>query len=222
MRIARKLLFVALAALAAMAFSATTASAIDHTPEETTTIKNESTGVACTTATKTSGGGCTIHATGEVELWGDVFGVSVLGSNCITEFTGRVGGDGKGFVDTVLLSDHAGVNDCTRTPCNLPWDAQAKERLGGHEVLESTFCVTGGPTTEVCHVELPIFKIGPHDYKAAHETTGNDFSTTNEDHIITATAGEIDGGISTDITGTTECRVIGTIDLELKPIEIVH
>jgi hypothetical protein len=211
-----------LAALAAMAFSATTASAIDHTAEETAIVKNESTGVACTTATKTSGGGCTIHATGEVELWGDIFGSSVLASGCITEFTGRVGGNGIGFVDTVVLSDHAGVNDCTRTACQLPWNWALRERIGGHEVYELTMCFSGPFGDEVCGVELPIFKTGVHDYEAAHETTGGDFSTTSEDHITTATAAEIDGGISTDILNVTECRVIGKLHLEGKPIEIVH
>jgi hypothetical protein len=172
-------------ALAAMAFSAVSASA--------TTVTTEPGGVACPALTATAGG-CVLHASGEVLLQGHVFGIESTASDCNLELTGRVDSTGAGKVDKAVFSHHAGLTDCTRTPCLLPWTATLTGSKGAF-VVTSTFCVLNGTTQQTCTVALPVNESG-HTY-------GSSFH-------VTATAN----------TNAPNCEVEGQLNLEGTALEL--
>jgi hypothetical protein len=169
MRIARKMILVAAMALAAMAFSAASASAL--------TASTEPSGALCPALTAT-GGGCVLHAWGEVQLQGHVFGVESVASDCNVEFTGRVDSTGTGKVDKAVLTHHLNQTDCTRTPCNLPWNTKVTAVSPGDDTkgftLATTFCVsTSGGTIQTCTVALPITESG-HTYSGIFHVSASD------------------------------------------------
>jgi hypothetical protein len=157
MRIARKLILVAAMALVAMAFSAASASAVSVTTEP---------GGADCPDLSGSTGGCALHANGEVQLQGHLFGVESTSSDCNVELTGRVNKAGVGQVDAAKFTDHAGIDDCTRTECGLPWGATISGTNPTFAV-NSTFCVqTSNGTQQTCTVALPITESG-HSYSSS-------------------------------------------------------
>jgi hypothetical protein len=137
----------------AMALSAPSASAL--------TVNDESTSTACP-ALSGSGGGCSLHVNGEVQLQDHVFGVETTSSDCVVELNGRIGGNGTGKVDTVTFSDHGVANDCQRSSCDVPWDVTLTSS-GGVPYMTSGFCASDGANKQSCKVTLAVQESG-HTY----------------------------------------------------------
>lgn len=151
MRIARKITLLCLTALAAMAFAATSASAVE--PVELT---DEHTGASCDP--------CLVHVVGESELHaGGVFRIST----CEDEFLATLDSSGSGFVHHYAnVATHAGF-DCTRQNCNevgeavgeSEWDATGAEEVGVNEVaLTVRFCLDAksNPDGTGLHCDAPV------------------------------------------------------------------
>jgi hypothetical protein len=186
MRNARKALLLAAAALAVMAFAASSVSA------QTLTINNETNGGACGAAptknasTHAVSGGCFIHANGEgnIELRKHVFGIEDHITSCTNEFSGHVGTAGTGFITNQVLGGAA----CTRKPCEevngvgatvkSPWPATgaegtSQEPQGGESAfLQTTFCVqplAAGSSPESCTIKVPFGETATnHRYEFGH------------------------------------------------------
>jgi hypothetical protein len=158
MRITRQLFHAIALALVVVALSAGSTSAA--------TVTVEATGVACPALT-TTGGGCAFHVAGEVDYQGHVFGVEQTTMTCNMELVGRFGGNGAGKVDSATFTDHAGVNDCTRVPCNLPWDVAVTGSSGAY-ALSWTLCQWPGEggNPQVCTVSVPLTAVG-HAYSSS-------------------------------------------------------
>jgi hypothetical protein len=162
MRIARKLFLLALVAVAAMAFAASTASAqgIEVLHEDAPGQPHCGDGITQE--------GCLIHAEGEILLGGHVFGIEATVSNCHVEMEAHIEGDGGISVESVVLTDHPGVDDCVRQPCQLPWlgNGEEDDPEGSGEVVHAIFCIepVGGGTDQVCDVEVPLATTGDHQY----------------------------------------------------------
>jgi hypothetical protein len=159
MRNVRKLVLLAVMALAAMALAAPSASALE--------ITNEAGGAHCAAVTLNGSdvdGGCLTHATsnGTIELRKHVFGVESTITTCDNEFTGRVNEDASGYIFEQVLSG-AG---CTRQACvvsgeGTPWAANGTETLGSNPTsgtLTTNFCVepVGGGSDETCEIDVPF------------------------------------------------------------------
>jgi hypothetical protein len=138
MRIARKMLLLALTAMAAMAMAASTASA------QTVEITNEATGTHCGAVTLTGhtvSGGCLLHAASTSDVVLEAFGS--VSSVCANEFTGRTHEDGGGYLFNQTLTGP----DCDTAPCTeaggvkRPWPATISEEGPGALTLEANFCV---------------------------------------------------------------------------------
>jgi hypothetical protein len=158
MRNTQKTALAVLATLAITALYAASASAVS--------VRTEPEGVPCPALTAT-GGGCAVHVSGEADLHGHVFGIESVASACNFEVSGRVNGSGSGFWDKVVLSDHAGVNDCLRTPCNLPWAFSIAGTSATGYTRTLTFCITpdSGGSNQTCTVTLPVTVSG-HSYSS--------------------------------------------------------
>jgi len=146
MRIARKLTLLAVTAVAAMAMMASTASAV--------TVTNEG-GSACSALVAgdhTYTGGCLLSASSPagnpVELRA-LFGIMYL---CDNVFTGRVNGNGEGFIYNQTLRAPGTLNPCQIQPQNesdghaRPWPAELTAENGcgaGCDTMEAVFSVTG-------------------------------------------------------------------------------
>lgn len=132
MSIARKLLFAALAAMAAMAMAASSAVAND-TPVE---IIDEHTGQHCGTLGSTD---CHIVAesTGEIEL--EAFGA--VRSICHNSYELELDESGEG---QIVEQDLTGT-DCITPPCGgsspTPWDVHDLVEEDGELYLTAAFCV---------------------------------------------------------------------------------
>jgi hypothetical protein len=167
MSILRKLALLSVMALAAMAFSATSASA---TPLE---VQHESTGVHCGFTPNTD---CNVHAQGEDSL--EIFGITL--STCQTEFNAEIFEDGTGWIHA-NFQDHPTDGDCTRIECNgvnEPIEEAEFEILSGADAPEETgtnagtmvvrFCLddTSNPDETGIHCTAPVTVLEPtlHDY----------------------------------------------------------
>jgi hypothetical protein len=186
MSTSRKVALLAAAALAVMAFAASSVSA------QGLIISNETGGGLCGAAptknatTHAVSGGCFIHATGEgnVELRKHVFGIESHITSCTNEFWGNVGTTGTGFiVDQVLGGASCIRKACAETNGNgftvkSPWPATGKEATsqepqgGENEVLETTFCVQpvmGAGGQEMCTINVPFGETATnHRYEFGH------------------------------------------------------
>jgi hypothetical protein len=174
MRNVRKVMLLAVAAMAVTAFAASSASAL--------TVTKEAGGAACGTASMSGtgvSGGCLVHATSEaagVVLKKHVFGVESTITTCNNEFWGRVGTTGTGFILEQVLSG-AG---CARQPCKAasgeaqPWGASSTETGAaqeGGEFLTTNFCVEPipGGTDETCEIDIPFNETATlHRYEFGH------------------------------------------------------
>jgi hypothetical protein len=169
MRIARKLFLLSAMALAAMAFSATSASAQIE-------VYGEPSGDPCSDVTftppTTVEGGCHVEFVGEevpLEVHAPIIPTGEMRiSNCDVHLEAYVGPAGEGYITSAALTDtgDAGVG-CTRKPCRtaagtfLPWEIHIVEEAPGDESVEATFCLV--PTTSAdgtagtpCTVHLPL------------------------------------------------------------------
>ena len=187
MRLARKLFLLAAMAIAALAMTASTASAQivelseeggDHCPAVVKNVHDVT-------------GGCHIEfeSENEVPLVANVPGVGVVTlSNCEVHIEARVGEDGEGWVTQALLTGHPAPSvPCTRTPCDeaapshveLPWEIHIEEDGPGLDFADVRFCLRPvandeGVGNSFCTVHLPISDNGNHDYEIGH-TPSEDF-----------------------------------------------
>jgi hypothetical protein len=170
MGIARKATLAVAVALIAMALSASSASAV--------TVYAEPTGIPCP-ALSGSSGGCWFHANGEVDVWTHIFGAEQKGITCNVEMIGRLDSTGAGKVDTLSFLDHPGVDDCTRTPCNLPWNVTVTGSSGAY-TLTWTVCFTpvGGGSNLSCTVTLPLSAVN-HAYSSIFHVRASSGTITN-------------------------------------------
>jgi hypothetical protein len=172
MRVTHKILLVSVAALAAMAMAASTASG------QSLEITNEANGTHCP-AVSISGtdvdGGCLAHWVWESEAhwFKHVFGIESQITECLGENHARVSEDGLGYVTEMTMTDPPGKT-CTRQPCKngsgemIPWAASFAEAGGATETGTITTCIEplGGGTDEICESESPINEIaGTHGWE---------------------------------------------------------
>jgi hypothetical protein len=202
MRNARKLVLLAVMALAAMALTAPTAFGQLQEDHETLELKNTTTGVHCPAVNMANkSGGCLIHAKSEptqgVELRKHVFGIESHITTCDNEFTGRVNEDAEGYIGHQLLTGAS----CVRQPCKVDgvtteWPAHGDEAHkdtvpkagetgvlpshGHREVLTVTFCVEpiGGGADESCETSVPFNQTvaGKAEFGTGEEIAGHGFS----------------------------------------------
>jgi len=168
-RLARKVLDVATAVFAVMAFTTTSAFAqsIEVHPEGSETHCSDVT----TSAGHAVSGGCSVHITSEgATVTMNHNGVSeVATSSCSYEFTGHIDEEGDGYL-AVNDSSISGPNPpCQITPCD-------EDTLGAHPELEwpiSGILETGGAAGGG-EVMIITFCVRP---AGAHESEGNTICT---------------------------------------------
>jgi hypothetical protein len=167
MHLARKLVLLAMTAVAAMALSAASASALTVTDESGThcpPVPAASHGAAS--------GGCVIDALSEGTIrLENPFG----GSLCTNNFTGRVDEDGNGYIVNQTL----GGTGCNLVPCA---EAAGKDvwpvNLTSETTMEADFCVTAfGFLTVQCH--LPNVQVNLIDHNNAEFSTIGDQDCEN-------------------------------------------
>jgi hypothetical protein len=196
MRITSKLLLTAVMAIAAMAFGASSASAVE--PVE---IAIEGGGHISD--------GTEIHAVGQTPttLIAHIPGVGeVVASQCQDEFHGTIDEDGSGELDQFEI---ALPGTCVRQACETGgvqehWPFQIEEdHTTGLEMVHITFCLeaTGGGEHDTCELELPI----EHDPEEQHHYT-----------IVS------DGADCASHTPGVSIEVHGAWELEGRGLEIVH
>jgi hypothetical protein len=162
MRTALKLLLVAATALAALAFTATNASA-------QLSVENEASEAACPALPT----GCHVEFEAEdVPLFAHIPSVGELPqSNCNVLLEARIGPDGEGDVVEANLTDphNPGLADCTREPCETdevmePWPIHINEDEPNTEEVTITFCLSlrDGDMTDKTHctLHLPLVQTG--------------------------------------------------------------
>lgn len=196
MRIGRKLMLLAVMAIAAMAAVAPNAfgQSVEVTDEATA-------GAHCPTL---AAGGCTAHgsSTGNVVLTAHIFGIESTVTTCTNEFDLVTDEDGNGRLQNQVL---AGPN-CTRQPCQVsgatqPWPGVASEPANGQLRLTVNFCVEpiGGGTDTTCELEVPFRSTGDHDYEF-----GNVGGTEIPCHGTAGFRGEVTGHWISEIDSTLE------------------
>jgi hypothetical protein len=175
MRFARKLLVLAVMAFAAMAFGASSASAVEVSSD----------GDHCTDVTlmphHVVEGGCRVEAVGEREtlLQAFVSGVGfVTVSACEDHFEMAIGEDGHGYLYNATFSTHSGGPLCTRTQCDepnmskIPWELQLTSTTN----MELTYCVRSsgeGAAGTPCHADI---RVTPNNATGQHEFFADGFT----------------------------------------------
>ncbi len=199
MRYLRKLLLPALAAMAAMVFMGSTASA-----QESVEVRLEPAGGGADTHCQAAGifhhvpstGNCRVRAVSESPslLFQHTGASEVLFSTCDNMFEAVFNEDGVGAIYNQGLTAEGGA--CGREPCdegagtsnshrNLAWPAEFSEPVGGvnQENIEVDFCLYAhsflataeGTAGTTCNVTLAVTRVA-HTYEvtsAAHDGAGN-------------------------------------------------
>jgi hypothetical protein len=175
MRLARKLFLLATMIVAALALSASAASAQVHVEQEHGIGDNE----PCAEI------GCHFEVKAEVAipLVLQTAGGPVTLSNCEVHLETRVGEDGTGTVTRITLTNTTPPSNpgCTRTACDTaggvvtPWPLSIAE-AAGVETVETTFClrtIASGPggAGTMCDVHLPWNDNGSHQYEIGNNAT---------------------------------------------------
>jgi hypothetical protein len=177
MRIARKLLVVAVLTAATMAFGASSASAV-----EVSDVAGHCTAVTLMPDHEVEGG-CRVEAVSERETVTQAF-VSGVGfvtiSACEEHVEAAVGEDGTGYIYAVTHVGHEGT-PCTRTQCDeanmakIPWSLSLTSTTN----MEYTFClrtISGGEGAAgtPCHTDIAVT---PNNATGAHEVSANGTTT---------------------------------------------
>ena len=201
MRIARKLLLLALTATAAMALAASTASA--------TISVNAEPGGACPAVSNVSHvvtGGCHVNfiSEGGVSLNAHIPGLGeILQSRCTLDVEARFGPDGEGWVNRATLNTLD--PGCARRTCDelpmtfRPWRVHIRETAAATEQIRITFCRRTIPQGEgaagqLCTLNLPFTATATHRYRITASpaqrcaeipvlSLTGDFSTQGPEHI---------------------------------------
>ena len=157
MRIARKIMLLAVMALAAMALAAASASAQETAVE----VDHEPSGANCDP--------CDIHIEGESRITTES-GIPV--SRCQDEFEGVLFHNGTGEITwngvSDVVSPACNTTNCTITPGEDHWPINGLgEPAAGAEHITVHFCLQPlGSMTEIhCEAEVDIVNDGLHDYE---------------------------------------------------------
>jgi hypothetical protein len=174
MSIARKLVLLAGMALAALALTASTASA-ENRPVEVINEHIED-------PAQDNCAPCTIHAAGEATISTSVGGAPV--SRCLDEFAGTINHNALGEVR--WTGGPHGAPGCTVTNCaelaEQHWPILGGHEEAGREFVIVEFCLRGTTPIDLhCTAEVPIVHIGNHDYTLSltnHPCAGGAFFVT--------------------------------------------
>jgi hypothetical protein len=193
MRIARKLMLLAVVAVAAMAFTASSASAVG--------VNDEASGEPCSAVSNThhgdGTGGCQIHATSVTPI---ELATSLGMILCDNEFEARVDGAGEGYIYGQTLTNCQGgtVVPCAESGVVDNWVVH----LNAEDSMEATFCVTAfGFINVTCH--LPSVTVA----QAAHDDVTFSVSHTQK----------CEGSSTQSVEGTW----VAEVDDNHPPLEIV-
>jgi hypothetical protein len=154
MRLARNLLLAATAAIAAMAFMAT--SAFGQSIE----VESEPTGLHCGDVTESAGhvvgGGCQVHANSEdnAQTFQHTGTSEVVTTSCQNEFTAHISEDATGYIAVNDQTVFGPVPPCVITACDeaegvpgqphpeYEWPISGMFEYGpGREAMVMTFCI---------------------------------------------------------------------------------
>lgn len=195
---------------AALTFGTTTASA------EGVQVTEEATGNPCPAITpndsrefpleSTISGGCSEHIVnteGGVILTAHIFGIESTDSQCNTEYTLRVGGNGEGYFTDIELT---GIN-CTRRACGTAdgapegWEIHMEETSSSSARLERHFCIENydGNGRTTCHYFAPLREdpIASHRYELG-TANSNEARTEIGCEGFTGYRGEVSGHWKTE------------------------
>ena len=189
MRSARKLMLLAIAAIAAAAVFAPTASAID-----TVEVVNEKTGAHCTPAT------CAVHLAGVVALRIDlgIFG-EAFEATCNLETVMTVSETGAGSITQVNTSAGAGQEvgcPTVTTECSMPWAASGEED-GPVGIVQSvaSICVDPAESGSNCVGNLAfsvVEQAGEHSEKVFNNASVGLCELDGDLEVESANAGNAD------------------------------
>jgi hypothetical protein len=145
MRIARKLVLLALAATAAMAMYAAPANAVD--PIEVVNEKLTTGNMHCSNlAVGHATGGCLVHAEGTITMQVFIF-VWVNERRCDLELIMRIGEDGEVGIDDMVFATavESGSEECLNNPpideCDLPWEGHGEEQAAHNIHAVKAVCI---------------------------------------------------------------------------------
>ena len=225
MRLARKLMLLAVMALAAMAVAAPSAFAQGSETEPLAvsastdlSVSAEPSGALCTAVTPAtppaSGlfdtvGGCVVHGGGNaIVLSGHLFGIESVDSTCNVEFDLRTSGTGTGYLAHQEFTP-AATGTCTRKPCNQASFAapQSEGRPWRGFAFESQ---TGAPEERI----TVLFCVEDRDADGGNRRHCNvtvPFTETTN-HRYTFTANDINA------SGTPRCEINGTFTTEATQV----
>jgi hypothetical protein len=171
MRLVRKMVLLAMMAIAAAAVATPSASGqtepLVHTQDPHLETRSEPGGILCPAVTPappapatpevfTTGGGCRLHVTGtSIVLTAHIFGIESTDSSCNVEFDMRVDAQGEGYLSHIELTQGA-TGTCTRRACHQteagtppptgqsegrPWGFYTREVSPGAINLTMLFCL---------------------------------------------------------------------------------
>ena len=124
----RKLIMLAVAAVAALAFAAPASA------DTGVSVETEATSQPCTLAT------CTAHVvnSGDIELEGHVFGFHTHWADCTTQYTLSINASGEGTMNNFSFGGGLDCGDIAL--CDTPWTFHGEELGGGLTELEANVC----------------------------------------------------------------------------------
>jgi hypothetical protein len=175
MSIARKLVLLAGMALAALALTASTASAENSPIEVINEHIEPGAGDNCAP--------CTIHAKGEATISTSIGGAPI--SRCADEFEGLINHNGTGEIR--WTGGPHGAPGCTVSNCielgERHWPIFGGHEEAGREFVIVEFCLRGGGVQLDIHctAEVPIVHLGGHNYTLSltnQECAGGAFFVT--------------------------------------------
>jgi len=150
----RKLIMLAVAAVAALAFAAPASA------NTAVSVETEATSQPCTLAT------CTAHVvnSGDIELEAHVFGFHTHHLDCTNEYTLAVNAAGEGTISNFSFT---GDPECEEiAPCDTPWTFHGEELGGGTGELAADVCFD---TVVSCDgvIDITLTDNGNHVYTAS-------------------------------------------------------
>lgn len=189
MSFARKLVLLAMAAIAVTAMAAPSAFAqnepLAHNQTPKLEVRAEPAATLCPAVTPSpapnpapgvTGGGCRVHASGpNIVLLQHVFGAESVASTCNVEFDARLDAQAEGYLTHSELTQGT-QGTCTRRPCGLglagtpegrAFSAYGREVGPGSEQVTALFCVENldGSTDTHCEVDIPFTEPTNHRYR---------------------------------------------------------
>lgn len=230
MRLARKLMLLAVMALAATALAAPSAFAQSETeplayPANTDLSVSAEPAAACPAVTPatppasgpfTTGGGCVAHGGGTgIVLSGHLFGIESIDSTCTVEFDLRIAGNATGYLTHQEFSQGP-TGTCSRRPCDQPVvgeePAPSPNQGEGRPWRGFAFESQAGAPEERITVLFCVenrHAVGSTNRRHCNITVPF-VETTN--HRYTFTANDVNG------SGTPRCELTGTFTTEAAQV----